>query len=113
MSVESLIKFRIAGRAPAAVWVVVGKCPSRLRDLPDCIAVSAKPFAIDWRAVKGLHVDVFDLGSDPVLLDQTIEAIEQASPKAVGVACDLGVAGLSDRHEFTLKAIRRHLASHC
>lgn len=110
MSVESLIKFRIAGRIPAAVWVVVGKCPSRLRDLPDCIHVKDKPSAIDWRAVKGLHVDVFDLGDDRLLLDQTIEAIEQAEPSAVGVACDLGVVGVSDDHEFSLRAIRRHLA---
>lgn len=112
MSIDSLIKFRIGGRAPAAIWVVVGKCPASIKDLPDCIAVSAKPFAMDWRAVKGLHVDVFDLSDDRLLLDQTIEAIEQAEPKAVGVACDLGTVGLSDQHEFTMNAIRRHLANH-
>jgi hypothetical protein len=110
VSLESLIKFRVAGKAPAAVWVVVGKCPASIKDMPDCISVSTKPFALDWRAVKGLHVDVFDLSNDGLLLDQTINAIEQAEPKAVGVACDAGTVGLSEQHEFILNAIRRHLA---
>jgi hypothetical protein len=112
MSVESLIKFRLAGRAPAAIWVVVGKCPERLLNLPDCIAVTAKPASMDWRSVVGLHVDIFDLGDDPALLDETIESVEGGFPSAVGVACDLGVVGLSDEHEFSMRAIRRHLADH-
>jgi hypothetical protein len=112
MSLQSLARLRVQGGAPKAIWVVVGNCPESIRDLPDTIAVTEKPAAMDWRPVVGLHVDVLDLSKDQSLLFQTIEAIEQASPKALGVACDLDVVGLSDQHEFTLKAIWRHLANH-
>jgi hypothetical protein len=112
MSLQTLTAMRKTGRAPAAIWVVVGNCPDSLKNLPDTIAVSRAPAAMDWRPVVGLHVDVFDLSEDAVLLDQTIEAIERAHPLAVGVACTAGVVGLSDEHEFSLRAIRRHLAHH-
>jgi len=112
MSLQSLAALRTSGRAPAAVWVVVGNCPDSIKHLPDTVAVAGQPAAMDWRAVVGLHVDVFDLGEDSVLLDQTIEAIERANPLAVGVACTAGVVGLSDEHEFSLRAIWRHLAHH-
>jgi hypothetical protein len=112
VSLESLSKLRASGRAPAALWVVVGNCPDSIKALPDTIAVTSKPSAMDWRPVMGLHVDVFDLGNDNALLGETIDAIERALPKAVGVACDAGTVGLSEEHEFTLNAIRRHLANH-
>lgn len=112
MSLESLTKLRLNGGAPAAIWVVVGNCPESIRNLPDTIAVDSNPAAMDWRPVVGLHVDVFDLSNDNALLDQTIGAIEAASPKAVGVACDAGVIGLSEDHEFVMRAIRRHLGTH-
>lgn len=112
MSLQALAAMRKSGHAPAAVWVVVGRCPDSLKNLPDTIAVNSAPAAMDWRAVVGLHVDIFDLSEDGALLDQTIEAIERAHPLAVGVACTAGVVGLSDEHEFSLRAIRRHLAHH-
>lgn len=112
MSLESLAKLRMQASAPAAIWVVVGKCPESIRHLPDTIAVESKPSAMDWRPVMGLHVDIFDLSNNNALLDETIGAVEQAFPKAVGVACDSGVVGLSERHEFVMRAIRRHLATH-
>ena len=112
MSLESLAQMRSTGAAPAAVWVVVGSCPDSIKSLPDTVYVKSKPAAMDWRPVFGLHVDVFDMGNDNTLLDETIGAIEAAFPKAVGVACSAGVVGLSDQHEFILKSIRRHLASH-
>ncbi len=110
MSLEALLNLRKQRMTPAVVWVVVGDCPKRLIGAPDCIAVTAKPESLDWRPVVGLHVDVFDLSGDPLLLDRTLGAIEAANPKGVGVACDEGVVGLNDEHEFTLRAIRRHLA---
>lgn len=112
MSLETLTKLRMQGGAPAAIWVVVGNCPQSIRHLPDTIAVDSKPSAMDWRPVMGLHVDIFDLSHDNALLDETIEAVEKAFPNAVGVACDEGVVGLSERHEFVMRAIRRHLANH-
>jgi hypothetical protein len=112
MSLQSLSRLRVQGGAPKAIWVVVGNCPESIRDLPDTIAVTEKPSAMDWRPVVGLHVDVFDLSNDNTLLGETIDAIEKASPKAVGVACDAGTVGLTQDHEFTLNAIRRHLADH-
>lgn len=112
MSLESLSRMRSEGAAPAAVWVVVGKCPDSIKHLPDTVSVSEKPASMDWRAVFGLHVDVFDLGGGSELLCETLEAIEAGFPKAIGVACDAGVVGLSDQHEFSLRTIRRHLANH-
>lgn len=110
MSLEALLNLRRKRLTPVVVWVVVGDCPKRLIGSPDCIAVPASPEAMDWRPVVGLHVDVFDLSGDPILLDRTLGAIEAAGPKGVGVACDEGVVGLTDEHEFTLRSIRRHLA---
>jgi hypothetical protein len=113
MSLETLAKFRTAKRsAPAAVWVVVGNCPTSIRQLPDTVAVDADPTSMDWRPVVGLHVDVFDLSGDPMLLLRTMDAIEAAGPKAIGVACDQGVMGLSEQHERAMTRIWRHLANH-
>lgn len=111
MSLDALIRLRQQHKRPAVVWVVVGAGPKRLHELPDCIEVRGNPESMDWRAVVGLHVDVFDLSGNNDLLDRTIGAIEAASPKGVGVACDMDVVGLDDQHEFYLRAIRRHLAN--
>lgn len=112
MSLESLTQLRKSGRTPAALWVVVGKCPQSIRALPDTIAVDEKPDAMDWRPVIGLHVDVFDLSNDPMLLLRTMDAIEAAKPKCIGVACNEGVLGLSEQHERVMTRIWRHLATH-
>lgn len=112
MSLQSLTNMRRGGSAPAAVWVVVGNCPDSIKHLPDTIAVADKPEAMDWRPVVGLHVDVFDLGADGWLLAKTMDAIEAANPKAIGVACDVGVLGLDESHKRALWRIWRHLAHH-
>jgi len=112
MSLAALANFRRSGSAPAAIWVVVGNCPESIRALPDTIAVTEKPAAMDWRPVVGLHVDIFDLSDDDWLLCQTMDAIEAAQPKAIGVACNAGVLGLSEQHERVMTRIRRHLANH-
>ncbi|MBT2300394.1 hypothetical protein J7E70_07940 [Variovorax paradoxus] len=112
MSLESLTKLRRTGGKPAALWVVVGDCPESIRALPDTIAVTEKPQAMDWRPVVGLHVDIFDLSGDDWLLCQTMDAIEAAQPKAIGVACNAGVLGLSEQHERVMTRIWRHLANH-
>lgn len=111
MSLQTLAALRSNRRSPAAVWVVVGDCPKSIREMPDTIAVEANPAAMDWRPVVGLHVDVFDLQRDPMLLLRTMDAIEAAEPKVVCVACDSGVIGLSKEHESVLWRIWRHLAS--
>lgn len=111
MSLATLSKLRINGQCPPSIWVVVGTCPKRLLDLPDCIAVTERPAFMDWRAVVGLHVDVFDLSGDAELLDQTIGAIGAADAGCIGVACDLDTIGLSPEHEKAMKHIRRHLAN--
>lgn len=112
MSLASLTALRATGRAPAAIWVVVGSCPDSIKSMPDTIAVAAKPAAMDWRPVVGLHVDIFDLSDDPMLLLGTMDAIEAAGPKAIGVACAEGVMGLSEQHERVMTRIWRHLANH-
>jgi len=112
MSLQSLTNLRRSGGAPAAVWVVVGKCPASVAALPDCIAVTGNPVSMDWRPVVGLHVDIFDLSGDDALLDATIGAVEAANPKAVGVACDHATLGLSEQHENAMHQIRRQLANH-
>ena len=112
MSLESLAKLRRSGSKPAALWVVVGNCPNSIRELPDTIAVDEKPGSMDWRPVMGLHVDIFDLSGDSWLLCQTMDAIEAAQPKCIGVACDAGVLGLSEQHERVMTRIWRHLANH-
>lgn len=112
MSLQSLTQLRASGRAPAALWVVVGNCPASIKHLPDTIAVADKPMDMDWRPVVGLHVDVFDLSGDGWLLAQTMDAIEAAKPKCIGVACDAGVLGLSEDHERVLWRIWKHLEHH-
>lgn len=112
MSLETLTRLRQSGRSPAALWVVVGNCPKSIRELPDTIAVDANPDSMDWRPVVGLHVDVFDLSDDPMLLLRTMDAIEAAKPKCIGVACNEGVLGLSEQHERVMTGIWRHLATH-
>ena len=113
MSAEALAKLRSSGRAPVAVWVVVGECEARLRGLPDTIHIRAtdNPCGMDWRPVFGLHVDVFNTGASDALLDKTLAAIEAAQPKAVSVACEHGVVGLSPEHEMTLHRIWRRLCT--
>ena len=111
MSLSTLTKLRMKRVCPAAVWVVVGPCPHRLLDLPSCIAVTERPAHMDWRAVVGLHVDVFDLSGNPELLDQTIGAIEAADADCIGVAMAGETIGLSAEHETIMKKIRRHLAN--
>lgn len=112
MSLETLSRLRSSGSAPAAIWVVVGDCPASIRDMPDTIAVPANPGSMDWRPVVGLHVDIFDLSNDDMLLLRTMDAIEAAQPKAIGVACNQGVLGLSEQHERVMTRIWRHLATH-
>lgn len=112
LSLETLIQLRKSGKSPAAIWVVVGNCPTSIRSLPDTIAVDANPSAMDWRPVVGLHVDIFDLSDDAMLLLRTMDAVEAAKPKAIGIACTEGVLGLSEQHERAMAGIWRHLAHH-
>lgn len=111
MSLESLTKLRVYGGTPPAVWVVIGDCPERLRNLPDTIEVKSNPGAMDWRSVVGLHVDIFDLADDDMLLLRTMDAIEAAKPKAIGVACQHAVMGLSEQHERAMSRIWSRLAN--
>lgn len=112
MSLQSLSALRASRRAPAAVWVVVGNCPDSIKGLPDTVSVTGNPASMDWRPIVGLHVDVFDLSHDGWLLCQTMDAIEAAHPKAIGVACDAGVLGLDEKHERVLWRIWKHLEHH-
>ena len=112
MSLENLLKLRReTGKVPPAVWVVIGQVPARLRDLPDCIHVQHGAFPPDWRAVHGLHVDVFDLSGSEYLLGRTLDALEAAKPRAIGVACRQGVIGVSTGHEAVMRRIWRHLGT--
>lgn len=113
LSTEALIRLRKSGSMPAAVWIVIGECPDRLRDLPDCIHIKTtdKPANMDWRAVMGLHVDIFDMADNETLLLETINAIEAAQPKALGIACKAEVMGLSKEHEGAMWLIWRHLGN--
>lgn len=110
MSLNTLAQLRARGAAPAAIWVVVGDCPDNIKDLPDTIAVKDSPEKMDWRPVFGLHVDIFDLQKDEMLLLRTMDAVEAAKPNCIGIACDAGVHGLSEQHERVLWKIWRRLA---
>lgn len=113
MSLHTLLALRKqTHKVPRAIWIVIGKAPSRMRDLPDCIEVSHGNFPADWRCVVGLHVDVFDLSGSEYLLGKTLDALEAAQAKAIGVACHQGVLGLSEEHETAMRQIWRHLGTH-
>lgn len=107
MSLESLVKLRTQGHAPTAVWVIVGDSPSWLPDTPSHIFVrpTDTPERMDWRAVVGMHVDLFEMGKYRELLDRVGKAVDAAQVKSCGIACKDGAFGLSKQHEAVLKQI--------
>lgn len=108
MSLQSLIKLRIQQRmAPDAVWVLVGNVPAWMEDTPATVMVRPGCLNFDFRALIGLHVDVFELGNHWNLLDKVMTALELAPPKSRGLACLAGVAGLNPAHELFLDKAHR------
>ena len=103
MSLQSLIDLRLSGSAPSSVWVIVGKRPAWLPDSPDYIEIGPNDKTTDFRALVGLHVDVFDLGNRECHLNAILGAIGASKPKSNGIACPEGVSGLNARHESMLK----------
>ena len=105
MSLQDLASLRLSGRVPAAVWVVVGDRPKALVDGPDIVTIRPTEDVrrMDFRPLIGLHVDVFEAGDYPELFDATVLAIDAAKPKSTGLACRIGVDGLSEKHEAVLR----------
>lgn len=106
MSLESLSNLRRHRfKKPAAVWVLVGNAPKWYLDQPDTIFVrpGQDPREMDWRAVTGLHVDVFECGDFYKLWMATVDAIEAAKPASAGFVCKAGCAGMNWDHEVVLE----------
>jgi hypothetical protein len=107
MSLQTLIEMRKGGHIPGAVWVIVGKPPKFLPDQPDYIVVNPDNFQTDFRAIIGLHVDVFELVDSNTAQVCRLQAlyggIEASKPKSVGVACSDGIIGLNAAHESMLR----------
>ena len=103
MSLQSLIELRKSGSVPNAVWVIVGKPPKWLPDSPDYIVVGPNDTNTDFRALVGLHVDVFDLGNQECHLNAICDAIDASKPKTNGIACSDGFSGLNAAHESMLR----------
>ena len=100
---QTLIALRTKGYAPNAVWIIVGKTPRWLPDSPAHIVIGPGDTSHDFRAVVGLHVDVFDLGNQECHLNAILGALDASKPKTNGIACKDGVSGLNARHEAMLK----------
>lgn len=111
MSIEQLINLRTKQRlAPPAVWVLVGDIPVWVEDAPDTVTIKPGCTDFDFRALIGLHVDVFELGDHYRLMGAVFEAVERAKPKSRGLACLAGVAGLNAEHERILSESKRMLS---
>ena len=99
MSLQSLIELRKSGSVPGAVWVIVGNTPKWLPDSPDYIVVNPNNIPTDFRALVGLHVDVFELFDADIdkiwRLEALYDAIEASKPKSVGLANADGFSGLN------------------
>ena len=113
MSLQSLTKLRIEKRrAPPIVWVLVGNIPKWIEEhSPDMVAIRPGATDFDFRALIGLHVDVFELGDHCALLEKTLTALDSVHPKSRGLACLCGVAGTSPEHERILKNAKEHLCN--
>jgi len=110
MSIESLVKLRVQRKlAPAAVWVVVGDVPAWLEDEPDTVLVKPGHSDFDFRALIGLHVDIFEIGDHRDLLAKVCDAADKAKPRSYGLICLGGISGISQPHELALERIHRML----
>lgn len=105
MCLQSLTYLRMNGKAPAAVWVVVGDKPRMQLEGPDLVLIRPTDDVkrMDFRPLIGLHVDVFENGDYPDLFEATAVAIDAAKPKTTGLANRNGVDGLSPEHDVILK----------
>ena len=105
MSLQDLTYLRISGKVPAAVWVVVGDRPNTPVEGPDIVTIRPTDDVrrMDFRALVGLHVDVFENGDHTELFKATAQAIDAAKPKSTGLATRNGVDGLNDEHEAMLR----------
>lgn len=107
MATAALAGMRRNGRSPRSVWVYVGKPPKYITQKPDVMVVDKNPKTIDWRAVVSLHVDVVEVGNNAALLLATLDCIEAAKPKSIGVASRAGVIGINDDHTQLLQKLMR------
>lgn len=108
MSLQSLIELRKSGQVPNAVWVLIGVKPKWLTDSPSivCVDLAQDPLSLDFRAVIGLHVDVFELTNDESFCERVERAIDAAKPKSTGLATRNGISGLNSQHvELLRKAL--------
>lgn len=105
MCLQSITYLRMNGKAPAAVWVVVGDKPRMQLEGPDLVLIRPTDDVkrMDFRPLIGLHVDVFENGDYPDLFEATAVAIDAAKPKTTGLANRNGVDGLSPEHDVILK----------
>lgn len=105
MSLQSLIELRKSGQVPAAVWVLIGSKPKWLIDSPNIVFVdlSQDPLSLDFRAMIGLHVDVFELCQDETFCERVERAVDSAKPKSSGLATRHGFSGLNEQHVELLR----------
>lgn len=108
MSLDALTNIRLSGKAPTAVWLIAGDAPKVAIESPSVVTVSPRDDVprLDLRALVGLHVDVFESGDYPELLDKVLTAVDAAKPKSTGLACKAGICGLNDAHERVLRRVR-------
>lgn len=113
MSLQSLIDLRKSGQVPNAVWVLIGAKPKWLIDSPNIVAIdlAQDPLSLDFRALIGLHVDVFELSGDDAFCERIERAIDAAKPKSSGLATRHGFSGLNDQHIDVLRKAREMLCS--
>jgi len=111
MSLESLRSLRRQGHRPGVVWVIVGNAPAWLDDGADTVTVrpGANPRFMDLRPLVGLDVDIIELARDDALMASTMDAVEAADARVIGVVGSAGVTARSTGHERVLQKARELL----
>ena len=95
MTLEALIKVRTSGMKPPSVWVLVGNVPKWVEDDAKTVIV-CQPGEFDFRALVGLHVNVIEVESSP-LMDKVLTAVDRAKPKSMNICGAAGTVGMGTR----------------
>lgn len=94
------------------LWVIVGEVKDTAVQWIPCIVVkpTSNPLRMDWKSVEGRHVEIFDLGENPHLLEQVNTQIEKSMGEVIGTASKDGAFGRDFAHERKLNSIFKSLA---
>lgn len=109
MSLDAIRSVRRQGFRPGLVWLVIGPVPRWLDDDETVVLIreDSTPEFMDWRAVVGIKLAIFQTRLLPAMTLRAIKAAEAAGARFYGAADATGVYPMvnepTDEHRRNLQ----------